>query len=331
MSKTERLARLGTVTGLFPLLRRLPTWSGIVAFGYHRVASTAGPYDAGVLDATPPQFEEQVQLLAKEFDVITPDDLEAVVRRGRGRYVLICFDDAYRDNYDNALPALKRHGLRATLFVTTGFIDERRISWWDEISWIVRTSEKSGLPAGRWLDGVLPLKPAPEHAAHRLTGIYKTLPREDAAAFLDELAEAAGTGRHPHDASDLYLSWDEIRELLASGWQIGGHTVSHTILGRASADDQEREIAGCKERIEAELGQPMRYFCYPDGGRDSFNDDSRRLLADYGVEYAFSFYGGYRKFGEWDPYDVRRRWLGPTVSRDRFAMILTLPQVFTWR
>jgi peptidoglycan/xylan/chitin deacetylase (PgdA/CDA1 family) len=331
LSKTERLARLGAATGLFPLLRRLRTWNGVLAFGYHRIAFTAGPYDGGVLDATPPQFEEQVRLLAKEFDVITPDELDAVVRRGRGRYVLISFDDAYRDNFDHARPVLKRHGVRATLFVTTDFLDERRISWWDEIAWMVRTSEKADLLADPWLSGVLKLKPAPEQATRTLIGVYKSLPTDAAPAFLDALADATGTGRHPQDAGDLHMSWEDVRELRASGWQIGGHTVSHAILGRLSADEQEREVGGCKVRIESEVGEAMRYFCYPDGGRDSFNAETRRVIAGYGVEYAFSFYGGYRKFSDWDPYDVRRRGLGPTVSQDRFAMILALPQVFTWR
>jgi hypothetical protein len=84
----------------------------------------------------------------------------------------------------------------------------------------------------------------------------------------------------------------------------------------------------CKQRIEAELGVPMRSLSYPDGGRDSFDQDTRRILAQNGVEYGFSFYGGYRRFNDWDPYDVRRRWLSTSVTRDRFAMMLTLPQIF---
>jgi peptidoglycan/xylan/chitin deacetylase (PgdA/CDA1 family) len=103
------------------------------------------------------------------------------------------------------------------------------------------------------------------------------------------------------------------------------------MLAQLTTDEQEQEIVGCKQRIEAELGQPMHALSYPDGGSDSFDQETRRILAENGVDYAFSFYGGYRRFDEWDPYDVRRRWLSASVTRDRFAMIVTLPQVFTWR
>jgi hypothetical protein len=62
-----------------------------------------------------------------------------------------------------------------------------------------------------------------------------------------------------------------------------------------------------------------------------FDEHTRQCLANHGVEFGFSFYGGYRTFDDWDPYDIRRRCLGPGVSTERFALTLTLPQVFAWR
>ncbi len=42
------------------------------------------------------------------------------------RAVLITFDDGYRDNLENALPVLRRHGYPAVLFVPIGFLDDGR-------------------------------------------------------------------------------------------------------------------------------------------------------------------------------------------------------------
>jgi peptidoglycan/xylan/chitin deacetylase (PgdA/CDA1 family) len=330
MSRAERVARLAETTRLGSLLRRIGSWQGVVVLGYHRVGFPDESYYADSWNATPPMFEEQVRLLASQFDVISPGDLDAAVRDGRGRYVLITFDDAYRDNFDEAFPILRRYGVPATFFITTGFVDGRHISWWDEIGWMVHTSPKSELHVDGWLHRPLSLKAEDrEHAVRALTDRYKAFPADEARAFMDVLADATGSGRHPSDAYDPWMTWDEIRELRASGMHIGGHTVNHRLLGQLPADEQEREIVGCKRRIEAELGAPMRSLSYPDGGRDSFDQDTRRILRENDVDYAFSFYGGYRKFSDWDPHDIRRRWLATSVTLDWFAMMITLPQVFT--
>ena len=325
---SEVLAGFGAATGAVSLARRLNSWRGVLALNYHRIGYSAEPYDHEVLDATPAQFDEQVRYLVREFDLITPAELEAAVRRKRGRYVLITFDDGYRDTFAHAVPILKRHGATATLFVTTGFVDNRQLSWWDEIAWMVSKSRRSELEPNRWLDRRVELRPDRHEATRTLTRMYKNMPGETGHAFLESLAEATGSGRHPDGTDDLYMTWDDIRELRAAGWQIGGHTITHPILARLSAEEQEHEIAGCKARIETKLGEPMRYFSYPNGNRGSFNDDTRRCLADHGVEYSFSFYCGYRRFREWDPYDVRRRWIGRAMSQNRFAMTLALPQLF---
>jgi peptidoglycan/xylan/chitin deacetylase (PgdA/CDA1 family) len=75
-------------------------------------------------------FGEQMALLGELG--YTPVSLDAV----RDHYVsgaplperavLITFDDGYRDNLENALPVLRRHGYPAVLFVPIGFLDDGR-------------------------------------------------------------------------------------------------------------------------------------------------------------------------------------------------------------
>ena len=75
-------------------------------------------------------FEQQMDLLGKLG--YTPVSLDAV----RDHYlhgtqlppcaVLITFDDGYRDNLENALPVLRRHGYPAVVFVPIGFLDDGR-------------------------------------------------------------------------------------------------------------------------------------------------------------------------------------------------------------
>ena len=46
------------------------------------------------------------------------------------RFICVTFDDGYRDNYTLAYPLLKRLGVPFTVYVTSGFIDNRLPMWW---------------------------------------------------------------------------------------------------------------------------------------------------------------------------------------------------------
>ncbi|MGI8478363.1 MAG: polysaccharide deacetylase family protein [Gaiellaceae bacterium] len=75
-------------------------------------------------------FDEQMTLLG-ELGYVTVS-LDAVLEhyvRGAPlppKAVLLTFDDGYRDNLENALPILRRHGYPAVLFVPIGFLDDTR-------------------------------------------------------------------------------------------------------------------------------------------------------------------------------------------------------------
>jgi peptidoglycan/xylan/chitin deacetylase (PgdA/CDA1 family) len=68
---------------------------------------------------------------------------------------------------------------------------------------------------------------------------------------------------------DLPLfGWEEARELLAGGFQIGAHTASHPRLTAVDDDRCRAELAGARERLERELDAPVRHLAYPFGAWD---------------------------------------------------------------
>ena len=75
----------------------------------------------------PSMFEEQMAWLeANEFTAIDLDEVLDAMETGKvpKRPVVITFDDGYSDNYTNAFPSLKNHGLKATFFVITDGVDD---------------------------------------------------------------------------------------------------------------------------------------------------------------------------------------------------------------
>jgi peptidoglycan/xylan/chitin deacetylase (PgdA/CDA1 family) len=61
------------------------------------------------------------------------------------------------------------------------------------------------------------------------------------------------------------LTWAEVENLVAAGWEIGAHTRSHCSLPTVSLEVAIEEIALSQQSIQAQLGQPIQVFAYPYG------------------------------------------------------------------
>src|SRR5579871_5774958 len=150
--KSRLSIRLLMKLGVWPIVRRTLRWSGVLCLNYHRIGEGGNSiYDRGLWSATSDGFDSQLSYFKSRYDIIRPIDLSDAVKSSRGRYLMITFDDGYLDNYEIAFPILSRHRVPATFFVTTGFIDRRKLSWWDEIAWMVRTSKRNGVELPDWL------------------------------------------------------------------------------------------------------------------------------------------------------------------------------------
>ena len=94
----------------------------VIVLNYHKIDNMHIS-----LSVKPEDFERQMKYLAEHnFHSITPQELYAALVDGAElpeNPVLITFDDGYMDNYTNAYPILKKYGLKATMFVITGFLD----------------------------------------------------------------------------------------------------------------------------------------------------------------------------------------------------------------
>jgi peptidoglycan/xylan/chitin deacetylase (PgdA/CDA1 family) len=88
-------------------------------------------------------------------------------------------------------------------------------------------------------------------------------------------------GRHESELAPV--SWTELQQLAAAGWEIGSHTRTHPRLTRCDDTTLERELRGSRERCEAQLGRPCRSLAYPFG---DFDARIERAAADAGYATA---------------------------------------------
>lgn len=124
---------VATGTGAMRVLERRAT-SGVTVLTYHRVLPDDRWQDAVLpkLAVTETCFREQARWLAECATVLPAGECLAALERGPPPRPLFAmtFDDGYADNAEVAAPILSALGLRATFYVTTGFV-EGGSTWFD--------------------------------------------------------------------------------------------------------------------------------------------------------------------------------------------------------
>ncbi len=287
----------------------------LTTFIFHRVSPQPDPMFPDEPDAR--RFGEILGWIKSWFNVL-PLDVAVDLQKARNlppRAAAITFDDGYADNCTVALPILQHHGLTATFFIATGFLDGGRM-WNDTVIESVRACKMDRLNLTALDLGTYPLISPTEKrtAVERLIGQIKYLPISERLKLTQKLSDAAGV--KPPD--DLMLTSAQVKELRSGGMQIGAHTVSHPILARTDLTDAKREIIGSKETLEHLLEAKIGLFAYPNGkpGND-YLPEHVALVRELGFDAAVSTAWGVADHNT-DPFQIPRftPW---DKSRLRFA------------
>jgi len=294
-------------------LRGATERNSLTILAYHRVLplpeSLLYPFQSMVMPRD--LFEQQIAHLKQHYTTLTL--AEAVDRlRDRDlppRAVCVTFDDGYRDNFECALPILRKYGIPATFFVVTGALEGKNRFLWDEVTSRIRQIQDEGTaealvrePIPGWLGEKLRLLgtgvPA-DKVAERVVADMNRVPPDEREAGLAALRRVTPDNAY---ADPPVLSWDEVREMRRAGMLIGAHTQTHPFLDELELDAARDEIEGSVRTLEERLGEPISLFSYP---RGRFKDDLKPILQQLGIEAAVTTDLGRNSPGM-NPYELRR-------------------------
>ena len=213
-------------------------------------------------------FDKQMRFLSKYRKVGSLYEY----RKGKCN-IVITFDDGYKNNYTHAYPLLKKYGLTATFFLTTGLIGTKNMKWDDKISYLIQATNKQKIVLDK-REYML------EHKEQVITEIITYLNKKDqkcVASRLKQLTEQLGDIE-----ADIMMSWDNVKEMSKDGMYFGSHTVTHSNLVRISLEQVEAELVKSKTDIEQKLGIKVDVFSYTYGGLSDINEAIVKLLRKHG-------------------------------------------------
>jgi peptidoglycan/xylan/chitin deacetylase (PgdA/CDA1 family) len=212
---------------------------------------------------------------------------------------------------------LASRGVQGVFFLPTAFIGTNRFSWWDTIAYIIRRSRKQ-----RFRLGVPPFREFDLDAMDVRSVITRVLDvyrrgnggERGSEPFVAMLEEACGSPR-PEGLESCFMNWDEAGIMLRGGMAIGSHAHSHEILAGLSEEEQLMELATSKRILEERLGAAVSALAYPVGLPESYSPATRAAAVKAGYRMAFSFHGGFNRYGRIEPYNVRRFGLSARLAR----------------
>jgi peptidoglycan/xylan/chitin deacetylase (PgdA/CDA1 family) len=247
---------------------------GLTILMYHRILPEAQCHNYPLNSLVIPVdvFRQQMDWLTANFRVLpVKEAMEELLSGGpfTNPLVAVTFDDGYADNFELAAPVLEEHGLRATFFVSSGFVDKGKVQWFDRAAdaWTHISDENRKFLLEQVQSGMKLLNGAPPLNTYTWMSCLK---RVDPAARIDLVKKAeslAGRLINP----ELYrpMTPGQVAELYRRGHEIGSHTVNHPILPQLADDQLQEELKLSAEQLRKWTGGQIVGFCYPNGDFDS--------------------------------------------------------------
>ena len=278
----DRLVNNPLIRKSVGLAARMKRGCPVILF-YHGISvdapSTYGDYANHVggkhipLDA----FVAHLKTLKKSWRVISLSEMVTGLKNGdkmRGA-AAITFDDGYENNFLRAAPALADFNMPASFFLTTNLIGKNELIWTDQVEALIyRANAQTLFFASNQQKYQLATIGEKAHAVRQIKTVLKSIPNAARLAAIDQLSFDIGNNDFiPPTGNQRLMSWDQARSLSQSGFEIGGHTMTHPILSRMSLIEAKQEILGCQDRVKAELGKCSPVFCYPNGKSSDYTQD----------------------------------------------------------
>ena len=300
----------GLTDGFKRVIKKLLSWAcphgkaaRLSVLIFHRVLPVPDPLFPHEVDAQ--RFDEICSWVNAWFNVLPLDAAVARLRDGDlpERAACITFDDGYADNYHVAMPILQRHGLTATFFIATGFLDGGRM-WNDTLIESVRLCKLQKLELdslGLGSHGVATIAEK-QAAIAALIGQIKYRSVADRVTTTRAIAVQAQV----QPSNNLMMTSHEVKRMHAAGMQIGAHTENHPILARLTRDEARREIEGSKTTLEGLLDDRVGLFAYPNGKpQEDYTAESVDVVRELGFDAAVSTRWGSSALGD-DLLQIRR-------------------------
>ncbi len=245
------------------------------------------------------RFSLQVDYLVEKYGLLSREEYESCISNKKIKEgCILTFDDGLRDHYDYVLPILKEKGLFGLFFIPTLPFTEENILDVHRVH-LLLGSNKAETVLKNLNNIVKPDMLREDRKEEFEKNTYKH--QKDVSgkkevkrllnyyidySYRDEVLDQIMKTYFPDEQKlmrHVYMTEEQLKAMHEAGMIIGSHTISHPVLSRLTKEQQQREIADSFVALEKIIGDASsRTFCYPYGGKHTYDDTTIAILNDLG-------------------------------------------------
>ena len=223
-------------------------------------------------------MQSQFMLMSELEDSIQEDKILEKV-------VCLTFDDGFRNNLNTAIPLMNTFNAKATIYVTTDFIEKNLMSWIDRVEFAVDSTQAKFLDLHGYS---FPMGSLPQkiQCLKDIRKIYKQK-LVDKSLLASEIQMLLIHKEVYSNNSDLdqKLTWSEVKRVEEmENFEIGAHTISHPSLSHLDTMQQHFEVEESLNIISKKTGYKINLFAYPEGTPNDFNQSTIDILKNLGIK-----------------------------------------------
>lgn len=219
--------------------------------------------DHAEISTEPGHFREHLRYVSDHGRWVSPDEAYGSLSRNdvTEPLFLLTFDDGFASVSEHAAPILADLGIAPLLFLNGATLAGEHVHYRVLAAMLSAEDRSDAL-----VEAVR--ESAPSRLARRVPSpqmVAAWLKRTYDPAWTDRVATAAYHRHHDALPRELFLNCEQVRSLIAAGWQIGNHTWSHARLACLSPRQVTEELERNHDWLARTFGQTPKWVSYPYG------------------------------------------------------------------
>lgn len=270
-----------------------------VIVNYHYVENPRPDFPS-IFPCSIKEFERQVAFLSQNFSVVSVPELFVAAKHNENKKLCaITFDDGLQDQYEHAVPLLKKYHATATFFIITGTLERilplaykihiltSRMAM-EEVAALFNTFLADSFFEAKeqyWIPSNRRISNRRLHEDMLSANVKETLmmiPPDMRMMFFDLTLKGKLKIDEAQLCRDLFMDEEKIATLEYQGFTIGSHTHHHESLEHKNTVFLKNEVAASINVFSRFLKKQPTIMSYPHGRS---NEATWNVLAESGFTH----------------------------------------------